>query len=141
MPHHCPSRPLHRLLVLVPALFGLVTLFAAGRVLLGLGFPDHAVFRPLLLFNAGMGLVYLATALTIRRDPLRGRRLAAGVALLNLAVLGGILLLQRAGETVAAESVRAMGFRTAVWAAIVAGLWWLLRTPPALRESAGRVAP
>lgn len=118
---------LHRVLVLVPALFGLVTLFAAGRILLGLGEAGYVVFRPLLIFNAVMGLVYLGTAFAIRRDPRLGRSLAGGVALINLAVFVAVILLYRSGQAVAVESVRAMAFRTVVWLGIVLGLWWLIR--------------
>lgn len=127
MPLHCPHRPLHRVLVLVPILFGLVTLFAAGRVLLGTD-PGYVVFRPLLLFNAAMGIVYLGTALAIRNDLGLGRLLAWAVALVNLAVLVAIVLHRNAGGAVALESVRAMTFRTAVWLAIAGGLWWLVRS-------------
>src|SRR5690606_4963177 len=91
---HCPHRPLHRLLVIVPAIFGLVTVLAAGRILLGLGSADYVVFRPLLVFNGLMGLVYLATALTIRSNPVRGRQFAVGIVALNLIVLGTIVLLR-----------------------------------------------
>lgn len=122
MPAHCPARPLHRLLVVVPALFGIVTIAAAARVLLGLGVPDHAVFRPLLLFNGAMGVVYVVTALAIRRNPLQGRWLAAAVAALNFGVLGAIVLVRLGGGPVAGESVQAMVVRLLVWVLVVAGL-------------------
>lgn len=124
---HCPHRPLHRLLVLVPAIFGLVTILAAGRIVLGLGAADHVVFYPLLVFNGLMGVVYVATAFAIRSDPVRGRRVATGVVALNLLVLGVIVLLRNAGQPVARESVQAMAFRVAVWVGIAGGLTWLLR--------------
>jgi hypothetical protein len=124
---HCPHRPLHRLLVMVPAVFGLVTIVAAGRILLGLGTAEHVVFRPLLVFNGVMGIVYVATALAIRSDPVRGRRFAIGVAALNLLVLGTIVLLRAGGGPIAGESVQAMVFRLAVWLAVAGGLTWLLR--------------
>lgn len=123
----CPHPPLHRLLVAVPAIFGLVTILAAGRILLGLGTAEHVVFYPLLLFNGLMGVVYIATAFAIRSDPVRGRQLAIGVAALNLIVLGTIVLLRNGGQPIAAESVQAMVFRLAVWLTIVGGLTWLLR--------------
>lgn len=125
---HCPTRPLHRLLVLVPALFGLVTIGAALAVLLGVRTPTHAVFLPLLLFNGAMGLAYVGTALVIRRNPSRGRWFADGVALANLGMLVFIILLQQGGYPIAGDSLRAMAFRTAVWAGIAFGVWHLLRT-------------
>lgn len=128
MPAHCPARPLHRLLIVIPALFGLVTILAALAVLLGIRTPAHAVFRPLLLFNGVMGLAYLGTALALRWNPPLGRWLADGVALANLGMLGFIFLLQQGGYPIAADSLRAMAFRTAVWAGIAFGVWHLLRT-------------
>ncbi len=137
MPAHCPARPLHRLLIVIPALFGLVTILAALAVLLGIRTPAHAVFRPLLLFNGVMGLAYLGTALALRWNPPLGRWLADGVALANLGMLGFIFLLQQGGHPVATESLRAMVFRSAVWLGIAVGAWHLVRTSrPATTQGA-----
>ena len=112
-----PGRRARRVAAVVAVLFGLLTLAAGGRVLLG-GDPGYLVFRPLVLFNTAMGAVDLGAGVLIWRDVPAARRLAAAIALVNAAVLAGVLALHLGGGPVARESVGAMTFRTVVWAAI-----------------------
>jgi len=112
---------------LVAVLFGVATLFAGGRVLLG-GDPGYVVFRPLLLYNTVMGAVYIAAGVTIWRNLVRGRYAAGAIFLLNLLVLAGIVLLYRGGTEVAVDSLRAMTLRTVVWLALLVATW-LIRGP------------
>ena len=92
-----PSRKVVALVAAVAVLFGVATLVAGSRVLLGSD-PGYAVFTPLLLFNTLMGFAYIAVGgLAWRRTPLAVRG-AAVIALLNVAVLGGIALLYTRGE-------------------------------------------
>lgn len=113
-------------LALLAALFGVLTLFAGTRVLLGAD-PGYVVFRPLLLYNTVMGFLYLLAALTIWRNVRAGRYAAAAIFLLNLLVLAAVVYLYRAGQGVALESVQAMTLRTGVWLALLLGLVWLSR--------------
>jgi len=110
----------------VAALFGLLTVVAGSRVLLGAD-PGYVVYRPLLVYNTVMGLVYLAVAFIGWRNPARGRDGAALVFGLNLLVLVGVYLLHASGAGVAVDSLRAMSLRTIVWLALLAGFWWLAR--------------
>jgi hypothetical protein len=126
MLHECPTSKLHRASIVVALLFGLLTLFAGGRVLLGAD-PGYPVLTPLLLFNTAMGVAYVATALLLRRDLRLGRRAAGAIALLNLLVLGSLLLYASGGAAVATDSVRAMVLRTGVWAGVFAAAGWVLR--------------
>lgn len=130
MPHDCPTSRLHRAAIVVALFFGLLTMFAGGRVLLGAD-PGHVVVRPLLIFNTAMGAVYVATALLLRRDLRVGRRAAGAIALLNLLALTVLILFASSGGLVAFDSFAAMGLRTAVWAAIFAVAHWILRRPAA----------
>lgn len=111
---------------MVAALFGLMTLFAGTRVLLGAA-PGYMVFRPLLIFNTLMGFLYLLAALTIWRNVRAGRYAAAAIFLLNLLVLAAVVYLYRTGQGVALGSVQAMTLRTGVWLALLLGLVWLSR--------------
>ena len=77
------------LLVFVAASFGLVTIFAGGRVLAGAD-PGYIVFLPLLIFNTVMGVIYVVAALVIWRSIDHGKQVAAIIFGLNLLVLGGI---------------------------------------------------
>jgi hypothetical protein len=103
------------------ALFGLATVAAGVRVLAGAD-PGYVVFRPLLLCNTAMGFAYVAAGALAWRDVTRGRSAAAVIVALNLCVLGVVGYLYATGRAVAAESVRAMAFRSAVWLALWIGL-------------------
>ena len=105
---------LHRSVAILAVIFGVVTVLAGGRVLAGVD-PGYVVFRPLLLFNAAMGVVYVWAGLRAWRDPRRGRAWARAIALLNLLVLCAVAVAYVAGAGVAVQSLAAMSFRTLVW--------------------------
>lgn len=110
----------------IAVLFGLATLFAGGRVLLGSD-PGYEVFRPLLLYNTAMGVAYLAAGVTVWRSVMAGRYAAGAIVLLNLLVLMGILVVFRSGGAVAVDSLRAMTLRTVVWLVLFLTVSWLVR--------------
>ena len=114
------------ILDIVAAAFGLVTLVAGGRVLAGAD-PGYVVFGPLLVFNTAMGAAYVAAGIVTWRSVARGRVVAAAIFLLNLLVLGWIGYLYWAGGAVAADSVRAMVFRTGIWLALALALGAMAR--------------
>jgi hypothetical protein len=101
----------------VAVLFGVATILAGSRVLLGSD-PGYEVFTPLLIYNTAMGAFYIAAGVTIWRSVTRGRYFAGAIFLLNLLVLAIIIVLYRGGAAVAMESLRAMTFRTVVWLAL-----------------------
>lgn len=103
-----------RAAALVACVFGLLTLFAGGSVLLGAD-PGYVVFRPLLVYNTAMGLAYVAAGIALWREGDAGRRAAAAIFALNLAVLAGICLVFVTGGGVATDSLAAMTLRTVVW--------------------------
>lgn len=126
MIHECPTSKLQRVTIGVAMLFGLLTLFAGGRVLVGAD-PGHVVVLPLLLFNTLMGAAYVVAAVLLSRDLRLGRRAAGIIALLNLVAFAALLLYARDGGLVAADSFRAMALRTGVWAGLFAAAGWVLR--------------
>ncbi len=107
----------------VAAVFGVVTVLAGGRVLLGAD-PGYLVFRPLLVYNTLMGVAYVAAGALIWRDAPGAAFVAGAVFALNLVVLLGVVVLHRSGEAVAVDSVRAMTFRTVVWLVLFLGATW-----------------
>jgi len=113
-------------LAFVAALFGLVTIFAGTRVLLGSD-PGYIVFRPLLIYNTTMGFVYVAAGIIIWRNFKQGMNVAAVIFFLNLVVLAVIYFLYTKGNLIAIDSLRAMSLRTVVWLALFAVLGWLSR--------------
>lgn len=120
---------------IVAILFGIVTIFAGGRVLLGAD-PGYVVFRPLLIYNTVMGVLYVAAGVTLWYSARRGMQAAGAIFGLNLLVLIGIAIAYRSGDAVAVDSVRAMTLRTVVWLAIFLAVAWRLRGPAAIGRSA-----
>lgn len=121
------SRIVQVLVTAVAVLFGIATVFAGGRVLMGAD-PGYQVFRPLLAYNTAMGVAYLAAGITAWRSMNAGRYAAGGVFLLNLVVLLGILAVYRVGGGVAVDSLKAMTLRTGVWLALFLATSWLVRS-------------
>ena len=127
-----PFHIVRMFVIVVAVLFGAVTLFAGGQVLMGSD-PGYQVFRPLLIFNTAMGLAYMAAGAAVWRNANTGRNAAAAVFFLNLVVLAGIFVIDRSGEVVAAESRNAMTLRTGVWLILLLGTAWLVRQQRAMR--------
>ena len=113
-------------LVTVAVLFGLLTIFAGTRVLLGSD-PGYIVYRPLLIYNTVMGVVYVVAGMIAWRSIQQGMYVAATIFVLNLIVLIAIFFLYTDGNLIAVDSLGAMSLRTGVWFALFAGFWWLCR--------------
>ena len=111
-------------LALVAVLFGLVTIFAGTRVLLGSD-PGYIVYRPLLIYNVVMGIVYVSAGIIALQNVKQGMYVAAVIFALNLVVLTTIYYLYTEGSSIAIDSLRAMTLRTVVWFALFAGFGWL----------------
>ena len=115
-----------KVLALVAVLFGVVTIFAGSRVLIGSD-PGYVVFLPLLVYNTVMGFIYIGVGVVAWRDIHYGKNGAAIVFALNLLVLAAIWLLYNSGGAVAIDSLRAMTMRTVIWLLLFMGLFWLCR--------------
>jgi|TARA_B100000315_G_scaffold241027_1_gene261478 hypothetical protein len=108
----------------IAVLFGLVTIFAGSRVLLGSD-PGHVVFLPLLIYNTAMGIVYVSAGIVAFRNTNQGMRVAAVIFVLNIIVLTVIYSQYREGGSIAIDSLKAMSFRTVVWLVLFVGLGWI----------------
>ena len=115
-----------RLVALIAVVFGVLTLFAGGRVLAGSD-PGYVVYRPLLIFNTTMGLAYIAAGVVTLFNLHRGKYAAATIFLLNATVFGFIGYLYLTSDVIAIDSIRAMTLRTGVWLALFIVLVWLDR--------------
>lgn len=113
-----------RIVAILACVFGVVTLFAAGRVLSGID-PGYVVYRPLLLYNAGMGVAYVAAGILVWRSIGVGKYAAGIIFVLNLLVFLAVVLIHRDGGAVATESLRAMAFRTLAWLLLFVAAWRL----------------
>lgn len=115
-----------KVLSLVAVAFGLVTIVAGTRVLIGSD-PGYKVFLPLLLYNTAMGVAYIAAGITMWVSIKRGRDLAGAIFAFNILVLGMIGYLYAKESYIAVESIRAMSFRTIVWFLLFIGMIWVYR--------------
>ena len=107
-------------------LFGVVTLVAGVRVLLGSD-PGYVVYLPLLRFNTIMGAVYVAVGVIAWRNLRLGVYGAAAICVLNLAALAAISYLYTPNGAIASTSVQAMTLRTVIWLALFLILAWSRR--------------
>ena len=114
---------IRRALAVVAVLFGIATLVAGGRVLLGAD-PGYVVYRPLLAYNTAMGAAYVAAGLLAWVDARRATYLAAAIFVLNGLVLGVIAWRYTHAGDVAVESLRAMTLRTGVWLVLFLAWAW-----------------
>lgn len=119
-------RTVQRLLAIIAMLFGIATLVAGTRVLLGAD-PGYPVYRPLLVYNTAMGAAYVAAGVLAWVALDRGKHAAAAIFVLNLLVLGVVGYLYAEKGAVAVESLRAMTLRTGVWLVLFLVLAWLGR--------------
>ncbi|MBT5031852.1 MAG: hypothetical protein HOM55_06100 [Proteobacteria bacterium] len=109
-------------LALVAVIFGLVTIFAGTRVLLGSD-PGYIVYQPLLIYNTVMGIVYVSAGIIALRGVKQGMTVVAVIFALNLIVLAAIYYLYTKGSSIAIDSLRAMTLRTVVWLYVVRTFW------------------
>ena len=107
-------------------LFGVVTLVAGVRVLLGSD-PGYVVYLPLLRFNTIMGAVYVAVGVIAWWNLRLGVYGAAAICVLNLAALAAISYLYTPNGAIASTSVQAMTLRTVIWLALFLILAWSRR--------------
>jgi hypothetical protein len=126
-----------RVLAIIAILFGIATLVAGGRVLLGSN-PGYVVYLPLLAYNAAMGAAYVGAGILAWFDARRGKHAAAAILILNALVLAGVAYLYTHQGGVAIESVGAMTLRTVVWLVLFLGLLWLGRQQRGDEARAGR---
>lgn len=114
-------------IALLAVVFGVVTVAAGARVLLGAD-PGYTVYLPLLGFNTAMGIAYVAVGILTWRSLRVGMLSAATIFAVNLLVLAAIGYLFFTSGGVALESLKAMTFRTAVWLLFLLALAWAGRT-------------
>jgi hypothetical protein len=117
------SKRLKIITATVAIIFGLLTVIAGSRVLIGLSEPGYTLFLPLVIFNTIMGLFYIAAGMEILRNTKKGAIASKVIFMLNLSVLCLIFLIFISSDQVALDSILAMVFRTTVWL----GMYWSLK--------------
>ena len=123
---HLHSRKVVAAVAIAAVLFGLVSMIAGARVLLGSD-PGYVVYLPLLRFNTIMGVVYVAVGVLAWRHLKPGVYGAAAICVLNLLALAAISSLYTPNGPIASTSVQAMTLRTVVWVVLFLVLAWASR--------------
>ncbi len=101
---------------------GLLSIVAGSRVLTGLDHPSYVVLTPLVWYNVAIGVVSVAAGIGLVIGRAWARPLATIIAAAHLVVLILVCAMWVSGRAVALDSLGAMAFRVAAWAAILAGI-------------------
>ncbi len=100
----------------VLALFiGAMSVFAGTKVLLGIDTKDYAILNWLVLYNVIFGVVSIITAYLIWKNSLLSKKIVVFILVAHSCM---VLYLYFFNESVALESIKAMGFRTSIWIVI-----------------------
>jgi hypothetical protein len=114
----------HRLAAIPAFIIGLLSIKEGGSVLLGLATKAYPVLPWLLWYNVAMGFVSVAAGAGLWMQRRWSRSLAGVILLCHGMVFLSLMARYLSGRTVAAISIMAMLFRTAIWAVINLVLRW-----------------
>ncbi len=99
------------------ALFiGLISVFAGSKVLLGIDTKDYNILTWLVSYNVIFGVISIFTAYLIWKGKKTGKNLTLFILSMHFTIF---IILKFFSDTVASESVKAMLFRTSIWALII----------------------
>ncbi len=104
---------------LLGTLFSVLTLIEGSKILFGITEPDYTVFLPLLLYNIIMGVVGIATGISIWRNHRNCFKNTVAITGIHLTVWLIVNALYFFTDVVALHSASAMTTRSSVWLIIV----------------------
>lgn len=108
--------------------FGALTLVAGGRVLFGVGAAEAGDYVPFVVwFNFLAAFAYIAAGVGLGLGEGWGAALAMGLAVATLAVFAAFGVHVLSGGLYEPRTVAAMTFRAALWCALAAWGYRLLR--------------
>lgn len=122
---------------LAAAIFGVATIAAGGRVLLGVGSAREAAgsyLVPVVAFNVAAGFAYVAAGAGLALGRRWAARLAAAIAGATLVVFAAFGVHVAAGGAYEVRTAIALAFRSAFWIALAAFAPRLLPPDPAARS-------
>ncbi len=112
------SRNKYRIAAMLALVVGLLTIVEGGSVLLGLETKPYPVLPWLLWYNVAFGFLSLLAGAGLWTEKGIAAMLARVILFCHATVLLLLLIISLVGATVAAVSMMAMFFRTAIWTAI-----------------------
>jgi len=98
------------------ALFiGVMSVFAGSKVLLGIDTKDYTILNWLVQYNVIFGVISIIAAYLIWKNNLFSKKIVVFILVTHTCMA---LYLYFFNESVALESIKAMGFRTSLWIVI-----------------------
>ena len=116
-----PARPWTRPVAIAAALFGALTVFSGGSVLLGPKLAQDMAGNAVpfvVIFNTAAGFVYLIGAAALWQNHPLARWIALAIGAATLIVLAGFAVTALTGTTVELRTAIALPFRAGFWLVI-----------------------
>ena len=106
----------HNIAAALALFIGVMSVIAGSRVLLSINVPDYNVLHWLVIYNVAAGVVSIAVAILIWQKSKLS--IASSILVVAAHALVLILLITVFSEVAATDSMKAMIFRTTIWATI-----------------------
>ena len=107
----------YKIAAVIAFLIGMMSVLAGTRVLMGISTPDYHVLDWLVVYNVFAGIISIAVSILIWKKYWRAFAASVLIAASHIIVL--VLLISAFNEIAAAESIKAMIFRSIIWIIII----------------------
>ena len=105
----------HKIAALLALLIGAMSVFAGSKVLFGIDTKEYTVLNWLVLYNVIFGVISIIAAYLLWKKSLFSKRIIIFILVAHTSIT---IYLNFFNETVAPESIKAMGFRISIWVVI-----------------------
>ncbi|NEW80730.1 MAG: hypothetical protein GZ086_15235 [Gelidibacter sp.] len=105
-------KTLHKIGSILALFIGAMSVFAGSKVLLGIDLKNYNVLNWLVIYNVFLGILSIAVSYLIWKSNLQAKKAIVFILLAHTTIA---LYLYFFNETVAMESIKAMGFRVSIW--------------------------
>jgi len=102
----------HKTASILALLIGVMTVIAGSKVLLGIDLKNYNVLNWLVMYNVLFGVLSIAASYLIWKINLQAKKAIVFILSAHITIA---LYLYFFSETVATESIKAMGFRVSIW--------------------------
>ncbi|WP_456378854.1 hypothetical protein [Lutibacter sp.] len=106
---------LYKIAAILALFIGAMSVFAGSKVLFGIDIKEYPVLNWLVLYNVIFGVISIIAAYLLWKKSLFSKRIIIFILVSHICMA---LYLYFFSETVAPESIKAMGFRISIWAII-----------------------
>ena len=107
----------YKIAAVIAFLIGAMSVAVGTRVLMGISTPDYHVLDWLVVYNVFAGIISIAVSILIWKEYWRAFTVSVLIAASHIIVL--VLLISAFNEIAAAESIKAMIFRSIIWIIII----------------------